>query len=57
MRSSLPATKENNEKFCPEQIFASGEAKIEGYPTNIRYCDMSNNTFEEKERLLAKWNH
>ena len=50
-------TKENNDKFCPEQIFASGEAKVEGYPTDIRYCNMSNNTFEEKERLLAKWNH
>ena len=50
-------TKENNDKFCPEQIFASGAATVEGYPTDIRYSDMSGNTFEEKERLLAKWNH
>lgn len=50
-------TKENNDKFFPEQIFKSGAGAVEGYPANIQYSDMSNNTFEEKERLLAKWKY
>ena len=45
----------NNELFYPEQIFRDITPVIENYPTNIDYGDMSNNTLEEKERLLAKW--
>lgn len=46
---------DNNEKFYPEQIFRDITPVVENYPTDIPYGDMSNNTLEEKERLLAKW--
>ena len=46
---------ENCEKFYPEQIYKDVTFEIENYPTNITYADMSNNTQEEKERLLSKW--
>lgn len=49
--------KETNEKFYPEKIFKDITPEIENYPTNISYADMSNNTSEEKARLLEKWNH
>ena len=47
--------KGNNEKFFPEQIYKDFAPVVEGFPTNIRYGDMSNDTLAEKERLLAKW--
>ena len=46
---------ENNELYYPEQIIKDYKPVIENYPTDIPYGDMSNNTLEEKERLLAKW--
>lgn len=46
---------ENCEKFYPEQIYKDVTFEIANYPTNITYADMSNNTQEEKERLLSKW--
>ncbi len=49
--------KENCQNFFPEQIFKDLTFEIENYPKNIRYADMSNNTMEEKSRLLAKWAH
>lgn len=48
---------EVNEKFFPEQIFKDTVFSIENYPQNIVYSDMSNNTVEEKERLLAMWKY
>ncbi len=48
---------ENCEKFFPEQIFKDKTFEIENYPTNIKYSDMSNNTLEEKSRLLEKWKY
>lgn len=48
---------ENCQKFYPEKIFADKTFEIANYPTNIVYGDMSNNTLEEKERLLAKWKY
>jgi iron(III) transport system substrate-binding protein len=41
--------------FCPERIFNDREFTLPNYPINIRYADMSNNTFLEKERLLERW--
>ncbi len=41
--------------FYPEQIYKDKTFEIENFPSNIKYADMSNNTFEEKERLLDKW--
>jgi len=41
--------------FCPERIFNDREFTLPNYPVSIRYADMSNNTSEEKERLLERW--
>lgn len=46
---------EEKDKYLPEQIFVDQEMKVEGYPANIAYADMKNNTLDEKERLLAAW--
>lgn len=48
---------ENNEKFFPEQIYKDKTYTVENYPQNIPYADMSNNTIDQKEALLEKWNH
>ncbi len=48
---------ENNEKYYPERILKSANFSVPNYPQNIVYSDMSNNTPEEKERLLSKWTH
>ena len=45
------------EKFVPERIFKDKTFEVENYPTDIKYADMSNNTPEEKERLLEKWKY
>lgn len=47
--------KGNNERFFPDQIFKDFIPVVEGFPTNIHYGDMSNDTLGEKERLLEKW--
>ncbi len=47
--------KEDKEKFYPEKVYKDLDFVIENYPTDISYGDMSNNTPEEKERLLDKW--
>lgn len=47
---------EEKDKFLPEAIFKNQVMKVEGYPTNIPYADMKNNTADEKERLLGIWN-
>ena len=46
---------EHCELFYPEQIYKDVTFKIENYPSDITYADMSNNSIEEKERLLSKW--
>lgn len=48
--------KGNNERFFPDQIYKDFVPEVEGYPQNINYGDMSNDTLEEKERLLSLWN-
>ncbi|MCK9330059.1 MAG: extracellular solute-binding protein [Candidatus Cloacimonetes bacterium] len=50
----LPAARA---KYYPEKIFADKDFSIENYPSDIVYADMSNNSGEEKARLLEKWNH
>lgn len=47
--------KGNNERFFPDQIFKDFVPVVDGYPTDIRYGDMSNDTLSEKERLQGKW--
>ena len=41
--------------YFPEQVFKDKVFTLPNYPTNIPYGDMSNNTTEEKTRLLEKW--
>lgn len=48
-------TYETVENFYPEKIYKDIDYKVENYPANIVYSDMSNNGIEEKERLLDKW--
>ena len=48
---------EDKELFYPEKIYKDKDYVIENYPTDIKYGDMSNNTTEEKTRLLANWEY
>ena len=41
--------------YFPEQVFVDKVFTLPNYPTEIPYGDMSNNTTEEKTRLLRKW--
>lgn len=50
-------TKERNNLYFPEQILIDGAGNQEGYPTDIKYADMSNDTIERKEELLALWKY
>ncbi len=43
--------------FFPEQVFVGREFLLPNYPENIPYGNMSNNTTEEKIRLLEKWKY
>lgn len=54
---STELCKGNNERFFPDKIYKNFTPTVEGFPTNISYGNMSNDTLSEKERLLAKWNH
>ena len=43
-------------KFGAEQVLKGKVFTSENYPSDITYCDMSNDTLTEKERLLKLWN-
>lgn len=43
------------EKYAPEKMLISKDSTIDNFPNDIKYSDMSNNTAEEKDRLLALW--
>ena len=43
--------------YLPEQIKVDQVNTVENYPADIPYADMSNNTPDVKEALLAKWEH
>ena len=45
----------DNEKYFPDQIYKDFAPEVEGFPRNIHYGDMSNDTLAEKERLLSRW--
>lgn len=47
--------KGNNEKFFPDQIYKDFVPEVSGYPANVKYGNMSNDTLSEKERLQARW--
>ena len=48
---------EDLEKYAPEKIYADVDFEMENFPKNVKYADMSNNTLEEKERLLDLWKY
>jgi len=48
--------KKDNEMYFPDQIYKDFAPEVEGFPKNIKYGNMSNDTLDEKERLLEKWN-
>ena len=48
---------EDKALFYPEKIYKDYDFAIENYPVNILYGDMSNNTTEEKTRLLDNWEY
>ena len=43
--------------YLPEKVKVDQVNSVENYPTDIPYADMSNNTPDVKEDLLAKWEH
>ena len=45
------------QKYYPEKLYKDKDYTIKNMPENIKYADMKNNTIDEKERLLAKWNY
>lgn len=45
------------ELYFPEKIYKDIDFEVDNYPKNIQYSDMSNNTIEEKEKLLDKWQY
>lgn len=47
----------DKQNFLPETIYKNQDTKIENYPENIKYGDMSNNTPKEREKLLNKWKY
>ena len=55
MNSTL--VEDNVRMYYPEKMYKDKDYTIKNMPTNIKYADMKNNTIEEKERLLAKWNY
>lgn len=48
---------ETCENFYPEKVYKDKDYVIDKFPQNIVYGDMSNDTADEKERLLAKWKY
>ena len=47
--------KGDNERYFPDQIFKDYIPNVEGFPKDVDYGNMSNDTLDEKDRLLAKW--
>lgn len=47
----------DKQNFLPETIYKNQDTKINNYPDNIKYGDMSNNTPEEREKLLSQWKY
>lgn len=52
---STKLCQDNNELFFPDQIFKDFKPEVEGFPKDIPYGNMANDTLSEKERLLEKW--
>ena len=51
-------SREDKERFVPEQVFKSQANAIPNYPQNVKVADMRGiESLPEKERLLAKWKY
>lgn len=50
-------TEENNELYYPEKLYKDKDIRLDNFPENIVYADMSGNTSARKEDLLAKWKY
>lgn len=48
---------ENCGMFYPEPIYSGKTFRIENYPADIQYSDMSGDTSQRKEELLARWKY
>ncbi|MDR2196526.1 MAG: extracellular solute-binding protein [Coriobacteriales bacterium] len=48
---------EDKERFFPEKIYTDVDIEMENFPVGIVYADMSDNTPEERERLLGIWQY
>ena len=55
--NAFVTTKGGSSAPAPEQIKVGQVNSVENYPTDIPYADMSHNTPDVKEALLAKWEH
>ena len=47
----------SSEAFYPESVLKDKTYDVANFPESIVYADMSGNTLERKEDLLAKWTH
>ena len=48
----------DKEFFSPEKVLKEQENRIENYPEDIRYADMTGiEDIQEKERLLSLWRY
>ena len=45
----------DNEKYFPDQIYKDFAPTVKGFPTDIKYGNMKNDTLAEKERLQSRW--
>lgn len=52
---STELVKQNNVLYFPDQIFKDFIPNKNNYPRDVKYGNMSNDTKEEKERLLSRW--
>lgn len=50
-------TQKTCEVYYPEKIFKDIDYSVDGFPTDIPYAKMENNTQDEKEKLLKEWRY
>ena len=48
---------ERCQKYYPEKIYKNKNFENENFPKSIVYANMSNNTLQQKEKLLKKWKY
>lgn len=48
---------ESCKNYYPEPVLKNTDYNIPNFPTNITYANMDGNNLQNKDALLAKWNH